>query len=245
MGCKAKNKNKVSCVDCSVRHDSLFKDLNDEEIALAESHIDLQRHCEEGEYVINEHQKAESTYILSSGCVLIGTFLEDGSRQIFQLALPGDVIGSGVNEGSGYFVQAISDVEVCAMSGTSLDSLVKNHSAVAVRLIENLAKNNTSYQQYLLSLGRKDTRQALAYLIMNITERVKRQLDGCSFNRSKSCFFPLNQEGMADVLGITKVHVSRVMSQFKKEDLIEYNHKRLKVLNQEKLSEIGGYLLSI
>lgn len=245
MSCGGSDKNKVNCMECGVRKDSLFKDLDDEEIVLAESHIDLQRQCKPGEYVISEQHQAKSSYILVSGCVILGTYLEDGSRQIFQLALPGDVIGFGVNEDNGYFAQAISDVKVCVMSNTSLDNLVKNHSAVAVRLIKNLAKSNSSYQQYLLSLGRKDARQALAYLIMDVTGRLKRQVPGCSLDHSKACFFPLNQEAMADTLGITKVHVSRVISQFKKEGLIECSHKKLKVLNQEKLGEIGNYAASI
>jgi CRP/FNR family transcriptional regulator, anaerobic regulatory protein len=245
MACGASDKKNINCLECGVRHNSLFKDLDNEEIVPAEAHINLQRHCKSGEYIINEQHQARSSYILASGCVILGTLLEDGSRQIFQLALPGDVIGFGVNKDNGYFAQAISDVKVCVMSNTSLDNLVKNHSAVAMRLIENLAKSNSSYQQYLLSLGRKDARQALAYLIMDVTERLKKQVPGYSLDKSEGCFFPLNQEDMADILGLTKVHVSRVISQFKKEDLIECRHKKLKVLNREKLRKIGSYTVSI
>ncbi len=228
-------------MECAVRKESLFKDLNDVEIVQAESYVDSQKEYKAGEFIINEHERTQSSYILASGYVVLGTYLEDGSKQIFQIALPGDAIGFGVNEENGYFAQVVTDVKACVISNKSLEKMFKNHSTVALRLIENLSNNNSSYQQYLLNLGRKSARQALAYLIMDVTNRIKRQVPNCNLENLQACFFPLNQEDMADVLGLTKVHVSRVISQFKKEGLIECGHKKLKVLNKEKLSEIGVY----
>ena len=78
---------------------------------------------------------------------------------------------------------------------------------------------------------------------MDLYTRIQEQdTDNSEYEQN---FFPLNQEDMADVLGLTKVHLSRVMSQFKKDNLIECGHKKLKVLDAQKLSKIGAYPFSL
>jgi hypothetical protein len=46
---------------------------------------------------------------------------------------------------------------------------------------------------------------------------------------------------MGDALGLTNVHINRVISTFKKQGLITFKYKRISVLNEDKLSEIGQF----
>jgi DNA-binding transcriptional regulator LsrR (DeoR family) len=49
--------------------------------------------------------------------------------------------------------------------------------------------------------------------------------------------FPLTQEALADALGMSSVHVSRTLSQLKREGLIAYSNGRMTVMDHGGLSE--------
>ena len=243
MICKANNKDRApNCAKCVIKGKSIFNSLSDEEATKISTFIENKGTYLSGEYLTSEHENSHYSLCVNSGYLILGTHLKNGSRQIFKVIFPGESVGfANGSDNQGYFVQAITDADVCIISALSVKKLLKEHNDVALRLIEVLSDNSNSYQQYLLGLGRKSAREALAYLIMDLSTRIQQQNTTCAKSTDNQCFFPLNQEDMADVLGLTKVHISRVISQFKKEGLIECGHKKLKVLNKEKLSKLGAY----
>ncbi|MBT4553723.1 MAG: Crp/Fnr family transcriptional regulator [Candidatus Thioglobus sp.] len=242
MPCNDNNKIAKNCLSCVVRKSTIFGSLTDDEMASVEGYIEKKRHFQSGEYVIQENSSVNYSLCINSGYLILGSYLENGSRQIFQVAMPGDSIGfSHSNADYNYFVQAMTEVDVCVISNVTVDKLIGEQKAIATKLIEILSHNTAVNQQYLLNLGRKSAREALAYLIMDISTRIRQRLIKCTTNESELSFFPLNQEDMADILGMTKVHISRITSEFKKEQLIQCSHKTIKVLDEDRLSEIGGF----
>ncbi len=244
MSCNGNNKISENCLSCLVRKSTVFGALTDDEMKSVEGYIEKKRHFQSGEYIIQENASINYSLCINAGYLILGSYLEDGSRQIFQVAMPGDSIGfSHSNDAYHYFVQAITEVDVCVINNVTIDKLIGEQKPIATKLIEILSHNANVNQQHLLNLGRKSAKEALAYLIMDISTRIKQQPSNCDASESELCFFPLNQEDMADILGLTKVHVSRVISSFKKEALIQCSQKKLKVLKEERLSEIGGFIL--
>lgn len=222
-----------------MRKSTIFGDLTNDEMASIEGYIDKKRHFQSGEYIIQENTAVNYSLCINSGYLILGSYLENGSRQIFQVAMPGDSIGfSHSNDAYHYFVQALTKTDVCVINNATVDKLIGEQKAIATKLIEILSHNTSVNQQYLLNLGRKSAKESLAYLIMDISTRIKQQAS----NGGDDDFFPLNQEDMADILGLTKVHVSRVISSFKKEALIQCSQKKLEVLNEDLLSDIAGFI---
>ncbi len=248
MICKSNNKDEsINCANCVNNNNkkTIFDSLSTDEVSCIANYVEKKSTYSAGEYLINEHEEANFSLCIDFGYLILGTHLEDGSRQIFKVVFPGESIGFSNNKGDySYFVQAVTDSEVCIINDASVKKLLEDHSSVALHLVDILSNNANSYQQYLLGLGRKNAQEALAYLIMDVSTKVK-QSKGlkCNGTGEDLCFFPLNQEDMADVLGLTKVHISRVMSQFKKDNLIRCAHKKLNVLDVSALSDIGGYPL--
>ncbi len=242
MICKSNTNDTINCAKCAVKKKTIFSLLSDDEISDISKYIEKKLTYRAGEYLINERDSSHYSLCINSGYLILGAHLENGSRQIFKIIFPGESVGF-VNNSSdySYFVQAVTDVDVCVINDMSVKKLLEHHHDVAIRLVEILNDNSNTYQQYLLGIGRKTAQEALAYLIMDLSTRLEKENSNHCTAKNELNFFPLNQEDMADVLGLTKVHVSRVISKLKKEKLIECGHKKLKVLNKEKLSEIGVY----
>jgi CRP/FNR family transcriptional regulator len=195
------NRNKSgSCVNCAVQKDSIFSTLSGSEIAQIANYVEKKSVYRAGEYLIKEYQDSHYSLCIKSGYLIMGTHLKDGSRQIFKVVFPGESIGFSSNSDN-YFVRAVTDVDVCIVSDSSVKNLLKNHPNVALRLIEILSKNSNSYQQYLLNLGRKNAQEALAYLMMDLSTRIKMQEEKKS---RKSAFFPIKSRGYGGRFGFNK-----------------------------------------
>jgi CRP/FNR family transcriptional regulator, anaerobic regulatory protein len=55
----------------------------------------------------------------------------------------------------------------------------------------------------------------------------------------QSFAFPLRQQHLADAVGLTTVHVSRVIGKFREAGLIEISRDHLKILNLPELRRIA------
>ena len=107
MSCNGNNKISENCLSCVVRKSTIFGDLTNDEMASIEGYIDKKRHFQSGEYIIQENTAVNYSLCINSGYLILGSYLENGSRQIFQVAMPGDSIGfSHSNDAYHYFVQA-------------------------------------------------------------------------------------------------------------------------------------------
>jgi DNA-binding transcriptional regulator LsrR (DeoR family) len=52
---------------------------------------------------------------------------------------------------------------------------------------------------------------------------------------------PLTQEQIGEALGITAVHVNRVIKQLRQEGIVEFNRGRVSVLNETKFEELADF----
>ena len=95
---------------------------------------------------------------------------------------------------------------------------------------ERCAANNM-----IIDLGRRSADERIAHLILNITERIGLR----SVIREQTYPFPLRQQDIADMSGLTPVHVSRVLGKFRQANLIELSGGKLRINNIEELRRIG------
>jgi CRP-like cAMP-binding protein len=58
---------------------------------------------------------------------------------------------------------------------------------------------------------------------------------------SDSIFFPITQEILGDTLGLTNVHVNRMLKELKTDALIECRHRRLSILDRKRLTKIAQF----
>ncbi|TDN86853.1 Crp/Fnr family transcriptional regulator [Stakelama pacifica] len=129
--------------------------------------------------------------------------LPDGRRQLINFLLPGDLIGlcRHPDPCTASTILAITDVQYCTAPRGAPDAPLGIAYAVS-RAIE---------EAYLLSaitrLGRLNAQERLHDLFLEVLERM--QLAGITSDNSIP--MPLTQEVLADALGLTSVHVNRMI----------------------------------
>ena len=88
-----------------------------------------------------------------------------------------------------------------------------------------------------LALGRQTAEERIARLILNKLDRLGKR--GMTDGRTME--FPLRQHHIADAVGLTPVHVSRIMSEFRRNDLIEISERSLTVLDLPGLRHTASF----
>jgi len=146
----------------------------------------------------------------------------DGGRQLPALLVPGDMMNlDALLFGElDYGVKTLTPATIVAVPCSQALVLAETHPGIAraftsLALIENAALSKTA-----LSIGRRPACARLAHLFCELMVRLGYEDDG-----AYSFEFPLTQEQIGDALGLTPVHVNRMMQQLRGENLIRVSHR--------------------
>jgi len=96
---------------------------------------------------------------------------------------------------------------------------------------------NSILTEWTLCLGRRSADQHLAHLFCELLMR----LSAVGRVEDNGFALPLTQEQIADVLGLTPVHVNRTLQQLRKAGLVEVDQGRLTILDWEAIKRRAGF----
>jgi len=197
------------------------------------------RSFEAGEELFSVGAPSDSIHNLIDGWAALYTLLEDGRRQIVQFVLPGALFGMfGAGGGRAiYGARALTNVLVCVIPHPVLTASLREDYGVAMHLMRSLSRDRTLAFDHLTSIGQRNARERVACLILELFVRCRAQWPG---NRIEEMYLPLTQEHLGDATGLTFVHVNRVLRSMRKEGILEFHHRRLRILDPDRLVEVAG-----
>jgi CRP-like cAMP-binding protein len=165
--------------------------------------------------------------------------LADGTRQIIAILLPGDFCSDKTLSPVplDYSVIAITAVVVAKFSTDDLQRSLLRSRAVCKAFWRHNLVEDAIQRSWVVSLGRRDAQTRLAHLICELHVR----LGWIGLVESESFPFPLTQPMLADVLGLTAIHLNRSMQALRHENLITHKTGILKVLDLERLRAFAGF----
>jgi CRP-like cAMP-binding protein len=188
--------------------------------------------------IIHREQEAlGAVYTLFEGWAFRFRLLDDGRRQILSFLLPGSPIGLPLFAPSraNFSVQALTDVTLCVFDrGELADYLgsVGNGWSSLETCYTHLCEAD---HERLIDLGRRDARERIASLILQI----RGHLGGQGRIVNDRIYFPLRRQHIADALGLTPVHVGRVLGQMVGDKIIALGRDSLTLLDQGALQDLA------
>jgi CRP/FNR family transcriptional regulator, anaerobic regulatory protein len=203
------------CTRCAARPFSVCSVIADENlirIAAARSLMEVSA----GAAFIEEGARADAFFNITRGTARLYKLLPDGRRQITGFAHVGHFLGLAVSETFAFSAEAIGPVHLCRFSRPRLRALLDDFPAMEKRLLEAAANELVAAQEQMLLLGRKTARERLAsFLVMQSREA------GVGEGRRRRIPVPMTRGDIADYLGLTIETVSRTLTRFRAEGLIE------------------------
>ncbi len=203
------------CLRCDVRASSVCDAISDEDLHhLAAARVVME--IPAGTTFIAEGEPAVAFFNITRGTARLFKLLADGRRQITGFAGVGHFLGLAVSDTFAFSAEAIEPVRLCRFSRPRLRALLDDFPAIEKRLLEVAANELVAAQEQMLLLGRKTARERLAsFLVMQsrqaaVSEPVRGRIA-----------VPMTRGDIADYLGLTIETVSRTLSRFRAEGLID------------------------
>lgn len=232
------------CTQCSIRRASIFKNIAADSLERLEQYRKGQITIPAHSPIFQEGQTHHYVYTLFSGWAIIFKMVGNtGKRQILQFLLPGDLLGyqADANGDMPHSATTVTEAVLCVFPREKINSMLRENSDLSVRFIEMWSRDMSLCQDYLMAIGRKTARESVTFLLLELYYRVKYQNPGSYSSSVNAIYFPITQEDIGDAVGLTKVHVNRVIKSLVEEKLIYCHKKKLAILNEEKLCEIAAY----
>jgi len=144
--------------------------------------------------------------------------LTDGRRQNLAVLLPGDLSLSNLfGEKLHYSVEAVTDLRITQFARADLKRSLLGDE----KMLEFFGKSYAAEQRHIdelaVDLGRRSAEERVTRLILSLLNRIS----GHRIRSDHPYTFPLLQRQIADLTGLTSVHVSRTMKEFRNAGLMK------------------------
>jgi CRP-like cAMP-binding protein len=184
-------------------------------------------------------QNGDHAWLVVDG--LIGRFDQspDGVRQITAVYIPGDMAGLStvIAPETGVALQALSVVTMMRVPRAALWASARRHPAVAEAYWRECVLDAAVLGQWTVNVGRRSAQSRMAHLICEL---------GCRYSAAgladHAAFpFPATQNHIADMLGLTAVHVNRTLMGLRAENVVTIQSRQARVHDWSRLAEIGDF----
>jgi CRP-like cAMP-binding protein len=173
-------------------------------------------------------EQAAPRYVISGWAARVRE-LQDGRRQLVHLILPGDVLTPQLQiHDRSQLVQCLTMVQ--AVDGTAIRLAARDPArfpSIAAATELAAAQERALLMEQIARLGRQTAYERVANLFFELHYRCK----AVGLTHGDSFPFPLTQESLGDLLGLSVVHVNRTLQLMRREGMIQLRQGRLALLN--------------
>lgn len=181
--------------------------------------------------LFQEGDECLGLYYIKSGQGIIKNIYFDGNESIIRYINPGDVIGDILlfSNHSHFPATIIAKTKLTIefIKKDDLLEIIKNDSKIAFLLLNKISSQAFDLNNRVKLLSKRSIRSKICYYLLNI------------YKEKNSLTFTLeyNKEQWADILNIERPSLSRELIKLKKEGIIDYYSKTIKIIDIERLKE--------
>ncbi|MET3666527.1 Crp/Fnr family transcriptional regulator [Caulobacter sp. 1776] len=176
--------------------------------------------------------------LLARGLAVKQTVLGDGARQIFGLATPGDLIDlGGLFAGLDFEVRALGACEVRKTTPGELKAMVQDHPGFLAAVCRAVLTEARAQRNWMVSLGRRSALSRTANLLCEVYWRQKT----LALAEDGHCALPAVQSDLADALGLSVVHIHRVLRVLRDDGLARLRNGVLQIQDWDRLAALGDF----
>jgi two-component sensor histidine kinase/CRP-like cAMP-binding protein len=189
--------------------------------------------------LVAQGTSCEFLHILLDGWACRFKSLADGRRQITALLLAGDIcdLDNLYIHKSDQLVTTLTSCTIARVERSRLRAVMEQSARLREMLGWLAALDNALLSEHSTSLGQRPARERIAHLLCELATRMA-AIGACD---GRKCHVPLTQEQIGDALGLTAVHVNRVLQVLRAENIVEKRRDRLTILNWDALAEIAAF----
>ncbi len=220
------------CKDCAVKSSTVYNLSDDELEVLCNNSTEIQ--FQKGERIIKQGTFTQNIVFVKSGIIkmhLTGPVRKDEILKINKGPIFVGVPDVFANKVHSYSVTALSDTTACFIDYSGYKYLVQNNGKFAFEIIKTLSESIVTHYQRCVSKLQKQLTATFAEALLYFSDYI---FESDEFN------IPLTRVEFGEYIGTTRETVTKIISDFTKDHIIEVNGKNIRILNKDILQKISN-----
>lgn len=221
------------CEQCIARQLNSMKTLTKDDLKTI-SECKSSRFVKKGSVLFSEDEFLKGVYCIRDGICKLSKLTPNGKDQTVRLLGKGELIGQRSiisNQRTNLSAVALTDIELCFVPKEQILESIKTNQEFSFGILQNLAQDLKEADDDLISMAQMTVRQRLAEALLYVQNNFGTDEDG--FMK-----VVLSREDYASIAGTATESTIRILSQFKKENLISTSGKKIKIENSNALKLI-------
>ena len=188
--------------------------------------------------IFHQNESPNGVPVICEGWAASTMKLSHGRRQVLSILLPGEMVTCRLlfERQIDFSIDAITNGSYRTFDLPPLRAAMSASPRIFDRFLSAYNEERNRADQLIADLGRRTATGRIARLLLDIWTRLEKSgkvEDG-------AIEFPLRQTHIADSTGLTTVYVSKVINGFRKDGLVEFTDRSLKILDIDLLRELAA-----
>ncbi|ANI79433.1 Crp/Fnr family transcriptional regulator [Sphingobium sp. EP60837] len=216
-----------------------FGPLSDEDVAALTAATSKPRNVAGRRDLIREGDRPGPVFVVLEGWACRYKILPNGTRQVLAFLMPGDAcdLHIGLLAEMDHSIQTITPALVATIDRMEMDELMDRRPGIAKAMYVAQLVDEGTMRAWITSMGRRTSIERVAHLMCELYLRAR----NIGLTDEPELALPLSQLLLADSLGMTPVHLNRVLKELRVSGAMILKRGSLLVADPGKLVQIAGF----
>lgn len=189
--------------------------------------------------LIREGDRPGPVFVVLEGWACRYKILPTGTRQVLAYLMPGDScdLHIGLLAEMDHNIQTITPARIATIDRAEMDRIVDRHPRIAKALYIAQLIDEGTMRAWITSMGRRTSIERVAHLMCELYLRAR----NIGLTTETWLELPLSQLLLADSLGMTPVHLNRVLKKLRLSGAMTLTRGSLVIVDPLMLTEIAGF----
>lgn len=222
------------CEQCIAREFSSLKALSKDEL-LKISDCKTSLIVKKGDVIFEEGENVNGIYCIKDGICKLTKLSANGKDHIVKLVSKGELLGQRSmisDEPVNLSAVALEDMEVCFIPKTEVMGFFDKNNQFSMNVMRSICGDLKDADDHMVNLAQKTVKERLAETLLYLSDTFGK-------NEDNSLKVQLSRDELASMIGTATESCIRLLSDFKKLDLIELNGKKIILKDINKLKKMA------
>lgn len=222
------------CEQCIVRQYSSLKALNKQEL-IKLANCKTSYIIKKGEAIFEEGEMTNGVFCIKSGVCKMTKLSDNGKDQIIKLTKSGELLGQRSmisDQPANLNAIAMEDMEVCFIPKSEMLGFFSENNQFSLNLMQSICGDLKDADDHMVNMAQKTVKQRLAETLLYLEETF-------GINEDKTLKIQLTREELAGMIGTATESCIRLLSEFKKQNIISLIGKKIALIDKSQLKKMS------
>ena len=223
------------CEQCIVREFSSLKALNKEELVKM-ANCKTSKTVKKGDVIFEEGENLNGVFCVKDGVCKMTKLSPNGKDHIVKLVKKGELLGQRSmisDEPANLTAVALEDMEICFIPKSEILGFFNQNNNFSMNVMKTICGDLKEADDIMVGMAQKTVRERLAITLLYLS-------DTFGINPDKSLKLQLSREEIAGMIGTATESCIRLLSELKKENIVELVGKKIIITDRNKLVRLGN-----